>query len=142
MISFTIRRDRVVCGDWARVVTPAVTTGIGPTAVFLDPPYSDAAQRTEGVYSHDDLRIAHDVREWAIANGREPNLFIALCGYEGEHVMPRDWDCFYWQAQGGYANQKKSGNGFENRKRERIWFSPSCLQATQARLFEAEEQTA
>lgn len=130
-----LRRVRVVCGDWSRVVTPAVTVGIGTTAVFLDPPYADTAQRTEAIYSHDDLRIAHDVRDWAIANGGDPSLRIALCGYEGEHVMPDNWSCFAWQAQGGYANQKKSGDGFENRKRERIWFSPHCLTERQQRLI-------
>jgi DNA adenine methylase len=43
------------------------------------------------------------VREWAIANGGNPKLRIALCGYEGEHDMPKSWECVEWKAAGGYA---------------------------------------
>lgn len=130
-----LRRVRVVCGDWTRVVTPAVTHGIGLTGVFLDPPYSRDAGRTPGIYSEDDDQVAHRAREWAIENGSNALLRIALCGYEGEHEMPAGWSCFEWQAQGGYANQRKSGDGFANRLRERIWFSPGCLGAMQERLI-------
>jgi hypothetical protein len=50
-------------------------------------------------------------------------LRIALCGYEGEHDMP-GWTLEIGKAtNGGYG---KEGNG--NAKRERIWFSPHCLQ--------------
>lgn len=129
-----LRRVRVVCGDWKRVTTPAVTCGIGTTAIFFDPPYADTAGSPAGIYSEDDDQVAHAVRVWAIESGSNPSMRIALCGYEGEHQMPEDWECFAWQAQGGYANQKKSGSGFENRKRERIWFSPHCLTAAQGRL--------
>jgi hypothetical protein len=83
-----MRRVRVVCGDWKRVCTPAVTVGIGTTAVFLDPPYADTANRTANIYSEDDNQVAHRVREWAIENGTNPAFRIALCGYEGEHEMP------------------------------------------------------
>ena len=129
-----LRRVRVVCGDWRRVTTPAVTHGIGLTAVFLDPPYSRLAGRTPGIYSEDDDQVAHRAREWAIEQGENPDMRIALCGYEGEHELPSGWECLEWQAQGGYANQRKSGDGFANRLRERIWFSPHCLNALQGRL--------
>ena len=33
-----LRRVRVCCGDWRRILTPSVTTYIGLTGVFLDPP--------------------------------------------------------------------------------------------------------
>ena len=67
-------------------------TCIGLTGVFLDPPYAveDLAQDVYGEESRD---VAHAVREWAIANGRQPDLRIALCGYDGEHAMPDSWDC-------------------------------------------------
>jgi DNA adenine methylase len=130
-----LRRVRVVCGDWTRVCTPAVTHGIGLTAVFLDPPYSRDAGRTAGIYSEDDDQVAHRVREWAIENGGNQDLRIALCGYEGEHEMPPSWTRFEWAAQGGYANQRKSGDGYANRLRERIYFSPHCLGAVQERLI-------
>ena len=134
-LSERLRRVRVVCGDWQRVTTPAVTTGIGDTAIFFDPPYSKAAGRTPGIYSEDDGQVAHRVREWAIQHGEDASLRIALCGYEGEHLMPDSWSCFEWAAQGGYANQKKSGDGYSNRLRERIWFSPHCLSEQQQRLI-------
>ena len=52
-------------------------------------------------------------------------LRIALCGYEGEHVMPAEWECVAWKAKGGYANQNTTHDN-PNAKRERIWFSPHC----------------
>jgi len=115
-----LRRVRVCCGDWRRILGPSPTTCIGVTGVFLDPPYSDKAGRSVDLYAQDDLEVAHAVREWAIANGADPKLRIALCGYEGEHEMPSDWTCVAWQAAGGYGSA-------ENARRERIWFSPHCL---------------
>jgi hypothetical protein len=122
-----LRRVRVCCGDWKRVTTPCVTFNHGLTGVFLDPPYADTAKRTANIYAMDSLTVAHEVREWAIANGDNPKLRIALCGYEGEHQMPDDWACVPWKAHGGYAMQRHTGPGMENAKRERIWFSPHCL---------------
>jgi site-specific DNA-adenine methylase len=122
-----LRRVRVCCGDWKRVTTPCVTFNHGLTGVFLDPPYADTAKRTANIYAMDSLTVAHEVREWAIANGDNPKLRIALCGYEGEHQMPDDWACVPWKAPGGYARQRHTGPGMENAKRERIWFSPHCL---------------
>ncbi|MCC6428318.1 MAG: hypothetical protein IT435_16040 [Phycisphaerales bacterium] len=116
---------RVVCGDWSRVTGPSVTVHHGITAVFLDPPYADTADRDEGIYRCDDLAVAHAARRWAIENGGNPMLRIALCGYEGEHVLPPSWECVAWSAQGGYANRSE-GQGKANRHRERIWFSPHC----------------
>jgi len=118
-----LRRVRVCCGDWQRVLGPSVTEKIGVTGIFLDPPYSAAANRDPRVYSHDDLEVAHRVREWALANGSNPKLRIALCGYEGEHEMPADWHVVEWKAVGGYA--AAAGN-HENARKERIWFSPHC----------------
>lgn len=132
-LSARLRRVRVVCGDWSRVLTPAVTTGIGITGVFLDPPYSRLAGSPPGIYAHDDDEVANRARDWAIANATDPALRIALCGYEGEHLMP-GWQCFGWAAQGGYSNQRKSGGGYANRLRERVWFSPGCLTSAQGRL--------
>ena len=124
-----LRRVRVCCGDWSRVTGDSVTWRNGVTGVLLDPPYADGAE----VYS-EGARISSDVREWAIANGNNPLLRIALCGYEGEHAMPASWECVPWKAKGGYGSQRKDGTN-ENAKRERIWFSPHCLGATQRSLF-------
>ena len=77
--------------------------------------------------------VAHAVREWALKNGNNKKLRIALCGYEGEHEMPKSWQCVAWKAAGGYA--AAAGN-HENSKLERIWFSPHCDRAhDQADLF-------
>jgi DNA adenine methylase len=116
-----LRRVRVCCGDWKRVLTPSVTTYIGITGVLLDPPY--AHDLRERCYS-EDHDISAEVREWAIANGDTPDFRIALCGYEGEHEMPASWTCVAWKAHGGYSRTER---GKANRERERIWFSPHCL---------------
>jgi len=124
-----LRRVRVCCGDWSRVVGPSPTTKLGLTGVFLDPPYSERAGRYMGLYSTDDGDVAHAVREWAIANGDNPLLRIALCGYDGEHGMPDSWLALNWKAHGGYGVQG-NGNGRTNAAREVIWFSPHCLPVT------------
>lgn len=121
-----LKNVRVCCGDWLRVLSPAQTTGIGVSAVFLDPPYSGEAGRDNGLYAQEDLGVAHEVRRWAIKHGDDPLMRIALCGYEGEHNMPENWECVPWKANGGYGNQG-AGRGRENAGRERIWFSPHCL---------------
>ncbi len=129
-----LRRVRVCCGDWARVCGPFVTFKHGVTGVFLDPPYAAEADREPGIYSEDSASVAHEVREWAIENGDNPLLRIALCGYDGEHEMPESWECVAWKAHGGYGNQG-TGRGRENAARERIWFSPHCLSGRQRTLF-------
>lgn len=120
------RRVRVCCGDWSRILGPSPTVKLGTTGVFLDPPYADEAGRKADLYATDDGDIAHTVREWAIANGDNPDLRIALCGYESEHVFPDSWECIHWKACGGYGSQG-DGLGRANSGRERIWFSPHCL---------------
>lgn len=122
-----LRRVRVCCGDWRRVVSPSVTTANGITAVFLDPPYSGAV-RTQGLYAVDGDDVAAAARAWAIAHGDDPRLRIALCGLEHEHAgtMPPTWTAVRWRRRGGYENQGH-GRGRENRGREVVWFSPHCL---------------
>lgn len=127
-----LRRVRVCCGEWDRILGPSPTYLVGQTAVFLDPPYSDKAGRDKDLYAEDCLQVAHSVREWAIKSGENPLMRIALCGYEGEHEMPEDWTVVAWKTNGGYSNQSDNGN--ENGSKERIWFSPHCLQP-QPELF-------
>jgi len=126
-LSARLARVRVCCGDWSRVCGDAPTVTQGLTAVFLDPPYADTAKRYSDIYRVDSESVAHAVREWAIAHGDDKRMRIALCGYAGEHVMPGDWECVEWQAHGGYSNLGKSGPGRDNRRKERIWFSPHCV---------------
>ncbi len=126
-----LRFTKVCCGDWARVVTKAATYGQGITGVMLDPPYS-REERDANIYSNEVDGLSDQVREWAIANGDNPLLRIALCGYEGEHAMPANWECVAWKAAGGYANRNAEN---QNAHRERIWFSPHCLKP-EAELFD------
>jgi len=123
-----LRRVRVVCGDWSRVVTKAALSNGSTVGVFLDPPYSDAAERDPNVYSVDSLSVAHDVREWCIANGDNPRYRIVLAGYEDEHAahMPDGWRMVAWKAHGGMSNHNKTRENV-NRHKERLWFSPHCL---------------
>ena len=127
-----LRRVRVFCGDWSRVCGPSPTVKLGTTGVFLDPPYLDG--RTDAIYSTDSLTVAHEVREWAIAQGDDRKMRIALCGYEGEHQMPESWECVEWKARGGYGSQGDN-QARENSAKERIWFSPHCLGRKQMGLF-------
>lgn len=132
-----LRYVRVCCGDWKRILGPSPTVLIGTTAVFLDPPYDpvaiaggsnkvDGHAPSDALYSHHGAEASREVREWAIEHGDDPQLRIALCGYEGEHAMPASWSVEEWTAQGGYSVRAKA-NGRRNRERERIWFSPNCL---------------
>lgn len=119
-----LRRVRVCCGNWDRILGPSATEKIGITGVFLDPPYSAEAGRDPSLYAAEHLGVAHDVRRWALEHGDNPRLRIALCGYEGEHAMPESWRCVPWKATGGYA---ASAGNTANAYRERIWLSPHCL---------------
>jgi hypothetical protein len=123
-----LRYVRVCCGDWARVISPVVTSDRGTTAIFLDPPYSGEAGRDNGLYEQESLTVAHDVRHWCAENGDNPLLRIALCGYIQEHeeLEGCGWRPFFWSAHGGYGNVG-NGRGRENRHREVIWFSPHCV---------------
>lgn len=121
-----LRRVRVCCGDFARVLTPSCTWKVGGgtlTGVLLDPPYSHA-MRDRMLYAID-VDIAVKVRAWAIAAGENPRMRVALCGLEGEHEMP-GWEEVRWNAPRGYSKKVR---------REVIWFSPHCLK--QRSLFDA-----
>lgn len=131
-LSTRLRRVRVCCGDWTRILTPSVTTYMGVTGVFLDPPYAHDLRERCYAEDHD---ISADVRAWALKHGDDPNFRIALCGYEDEHgdQMPPTWERLKWKAHGGYA---RSERGVKNRGEERIWFSPHCIRPTAGPLFD------
>lgn len=123
-----LRRVRVCCGDWSRIVTPSCTWKLGGgqlTAVFLDPPYSHEL-RDNRLYSVEE-DVAVDARAWAVANGDNPDLRIALCGLDGEHEMPAGWRPETWKAPRGYSVKAP--------RTEVIWFSRYCL-PPQQQLFE------
>jgi DNA adenine methylase len=125
VLASRLRHVRVCCGDWTRVVG-ASTLGIDsdhgmtPCGIVLDPPYAHEG-REKRLYREDEDSISGEVRTWALEHGPNPALRIALCGWDGEHEMPRDWTCIPWVSKG-------SGR---NRGKERIWFSPHCAPAIQ-----------
>ena len=121
-----LRGVRVCCGDWKRVCGTSVTIRHGITGIFLDPPYSKESGCNKTLYAQESGTVAHEVSAWAIEIGKESLARVALCGYEGEHQMPADWECVPWKAQGGYGSQG-TNIARENSHKERIWFSPHCL---------------
>jgi DNA adenine methylase len=133
-LSERLRRVRVACGEWDRILGESVTIKHGLTGVLLDPPYD--ADEHSVTYSAETLGVSSAVRIWAISNGDNPQMRIALCGYEGEHAMPGDWECVPWKARGGYGSQS-DGQGRDNAARERIWFSPHCIKPEMELFTEA-----
>ena len=118
-----LRDVRVACGEWDRVLGESVTFKHGLTGIFLDPPY-DAGEHDVQYSANSNVSAA--VCEWAIANGNNQLMRIALCGYTEEHTLPESWACVPWKARGGYGSQS-DGRGRDNADRERIWFSPHCI---------------
>ncbi len=119
-----LRKVRVCCGSWRRVLGPSVTSRHGITGVFLDPPYAHSL-RDSKLYSVES-DVSREVFEWAVEQGTDPLMRIAVCGYEGEHKTPRGWACIPWKAHGGYGLQGKT-RGRKNAGKERIWFSLHCI---------------
>lgn len=126
---------RVACGDWTRVTGPSVLRSAGGVCgVFLDPPY--ALDMRAAVYA-EECNVARDVLDWCAANGNDPSLRIVLAGYDGEHNRLTDlgWRVHAWKTPGGYGASSNK-RGAENRFKERLWFSPHCLDhVTQPDMF-------
>ena len=123
-LSDRLRGVRVCSGDWSRVVTRGALAYGETVGIFLDPPYAADTGRDMHIYNHE-TDVSAAVREWAIANGHNKRYRIALCGYDGEHVMPDDWAMIAWKAGASYKHH--NGDQTNNRHRERIWFSPGCV---------------
>jgi site-specific DNA-adenine methylase len=126
-----LRDTRVCCGDWSRVVTTGALAHGSTVGVFLDPPYLGDV-RTADLYTVDDHTIAHDVREWCLANGDNPRFRIVLAGYIDEHdaLMPDTWRRHYYSASAAYstaASAARQDGNHANRVKECLWFSPHCL---------------
>jgi len=126
-----LRKVRVCCGDWSRVVTDGALSYSDKVGVFLDPPYQGDI-RCADLYSCDDHTISIEVRNWANANGDNPRYRIVLAGYVQEHqgAMPDTWRLYRYSASKAYGTTaavgKKKGND-ANRHNEALWFSPGCL---------------
>jgi hypothetical protein len=146
-----LRWVRILHGSWTRAGgTGAMNTlsvarmgQTGHCGAFLDPPYADTAGRDPDVYSHDDDRVAHAVREWCLKWGDTPWLRVVLAGFEGEHDDPdtgediltrAGWRRVEWYTAahltGGMGNLSEGGEVGGDRhqqSRERLWLSPNCL---------------
>jgi site-specific DNA-adenine methylase len=131
-----LRDTRVCNGDWSRVVTSGALSFGATVGVFLDPPYLGDV-RTADLYAVDDHHIAHEVREWCLANGDNKRLRIVLAGYtdEHDHLMPASWRRVYWSSSAAYqttnaaekAAQGEASGNLANRHKECLWLSPHCL---------------
>jgi DNA adenine methylase len=135
-IAERLRDVRVCCGDWSRVLGPTPTIKLGLTGVFLDPPYG-TEDRSE-CYSVDSTDVAADVTRWCAENGGNQDLRIALCGYQGEshHELEKlGWRVHAWKTRGGYGLRGYDTRGRENSTKERIWFSPHCIDVRERGLF-------
>jgi hypothetical protein len=162
-----LRTVRVCCGDWKRVCdSESVTTRLGLVGLFLDPPYAQDIERLHAWISHlkgngdapapgkrgvnrsadlysndrtqDVDRLVAEVHMYCLERGSDPLMRICLAGYAGqnEELEQRGWTVVAWKSSGGYGN--RSSRGKENAARERLFFSPACLDpnATAGPLFD------
>lgn len=129
-----LRRVRVACGNWDRVLGNAATPPKGHvTGVLLDPPY-DPAERRGDLYGvgdrPEDLPVHMAARSWALERTSDDRYRIAYCSYstEAEDALFTDagWSPYRWSALGGYSLRAEN-RARTNRDREIVWFSPSCL---------------
>jgi len=126
-----LRRVRITCGSWQRVVKPSVTRsgtgGDGTRAIFLDPPYATSGD----LYAHVDADVGVAVRDWCVTAPRE--LRVILCGYDTEHdaLLAHGWTVTEGKAGRGAGYSTNGANG----RRERLWLSPACIGTTQPSLL-------
>jgi hypothetical protein len=134
-----LRVVRVCCGQWRRVCdSHSVTTRLGVTGLFLDPPYrtkldDGSSNRNGEIYATDRAgdvdQVVDDVIAYCVERGADRQMRIAACSLEGEGyevLEGHGWRCVAWRTAGGYGNRARGKN--RNRDRERIWFSPYCLE--------------
>lgn len=131
-----LRRVRITCGDFTRLLGAATRHPTRATGVVLDPPY--AARREPDLYLADRAdrtpgrSIAAEAACWALEHGDDPKYRIAYCAYSDTDAdaafLAGGWTPLRWQAHGGYG-LASSGRGRANRDREMVWFSPHCLPA-------------
>jgi len=131
-LSERLRYVRTICGDWRRVCGGNWQTGPGrPVGIFMDPPYSNVADRDPGCYSEDSLSVAHEVREWCLTRADDPDYRIVLAGYYEEHkaLLDHGWRVHRWSAVGysSIARSTTETRGQKNRHHEALFLSPHCL---------------
>jgi len=127
-LSARLRKVKVVCGDWKRVCGGNRQNRYPSCGIFFDPPYATDFRDKE-LYHCESLTVAKEVEEWALEKMKHKNIRMVICGYEDEYkkLLKKGWKVESWKAGGGYGNQRKKSKN-ENRFRERLFISPSCLQ--------------
>jgi len=126
-----LRRVRITCGSWERVVKPSVTRsgagGDGSRAIFLDPPYATSGD----LYAESSKGVALAAQEWCLTASR--GLRVILCGYDAEHdaLLAHGWTVTEGKAGGGAGYSVNPTNG----RRERLWLSPACIGTTQPSIL-------
>jgi hypothetical protein len=140
-LSDRLRAVRVCCRDWRAVCdSPSTTTRLGLTGIFFDPPYSEESGRCKDLYGVDSLTVAHDIREYCLEHGNDPQFRIVLAGLAGEgHEVLEEygWTVAPWKSHGGYNH---TDAGKDRAQRERLWCSPHTLcQGVEPSLFDGLE---
>jgi hypothetical protein len=126
-----LRRVRIACGDWRRVLTPAVVERHGSAAVLLDPPYPEGwdTQTAYAGQSDDAIALWEEVKGAALSLA-DRGVRVVVCGYSETWTPPDGWTERRWVACGGYAT-----DGGARQRREVLWCSPACLPESQPGLF-------
>ena len=116
-LSERLRGVQVWWNDFEVVVEKADRSEFGVVGILLDPPYPRHLRDYD--YDTDDADIWNRAARWAVANGDNPKLRIAICGYndaDSDALFPHSWRRFVW---------RRSGLG-QYKDKECIWFSPHC----------------
>ena len=126
-----LRRVRVACGDFERVLSDSVlhlgASRSGVAGVLLDPPYPagfDQSGCYAGSSEHAQDVFARAIR-WASDNGNRECVRIVVCGYEGLWTPPDGWTVRSWANTAGYRREK-------GQRQEVLWCSPHCAQPVEA----------
>ena len=127
-----LRRVRVCCGDFSRVLSPAALAVSGAAkesttvGVMLDPPYA-VGSHLYGSEGH--ASVAAEAATWAAQAATEhPDWRIVFCGHEGEHdAVLQGWRIVAWDPSKAGFNSGGYGRKNGNPQRERLWLSPACL---------------
>ena len=116
-LSERLRNVCIFWNDFVVVAGKAKQPEFGVVGILLDPPYPRHLHNYD--YDTDGADVWHRAARWAVSNGDNPRLRIAVCGYndaESDALFPSGWARFVW---------RRSGIG-QNKDRECIWFSPHC----------------
>jgi len=116
-LSERLRNVQIAWNDFGVVVEKAKHPTLGVVGILLDPPYPRHLRDYD--YDTDSADVWRRAARWAVANGDNPKLRIAVCGYsdaDSDALFPSSWARFRW---------RRSGIG-KNKDNECIWFSPHC----------------